>query len=186
MAERTSALAGYCRPGLYGQPGEPGVHLQEVPELLLHQIAAWPQTLGTVGAQVAQALGVPSAPGPGQVTTTTGGTILRVEPLKWWIHGAQAPKLTPADGSVLELSHSRTQLRVSGPEAQVCLNRLLPIDLRNDACPVGTIASTAMHHVGITVWHSKEGFELFLPRGFALSLGEVLLETALQFGVEVG
>jgi sarcosine oxidase gamma subunit len=45
--------------------------------------------------------------------------------------------------------------------------------------------STALHHVGITIWHSSDGFELFVPRGFALSLWEVLTDTAAQFGAEI-
>jgi heterotetrameric sarcosine oxidase gamma subunit len=65
------------------------------------------------------------------------------------------------------------------------LNRHLPVDLRDGACPVGSVVSTALHHVAVALWRSEHGFELFLPRGFALSCWEVLLETAEQFGVEV-
>ena len=48
-----------------------------------------------------------------------------------------------------------------------------------------SVASTAFHHVGVTLWRSVEGYELFLPRGFAVSLWQGLLESAEQFGVEV-
>lgn len=65
------------------------------------------------------------------------------------------------------------------------LNRHLPLDLREGAFPLGSVASTAFHHVGITVWRSEAGYELFLPRGFAVSLWELLRESAEQFGVEV-
>jgi sarcosine oxidase gamma subunit len=47
------------------------------------------------------------------------------------------------------------------------------------------VAATAFHHVGVTLWRSEAGYELFLPRGFALSLWELLYESAQQFGVEV-
>ncbi|HJP09731.1 MAG TPA: hypothetical protein QGF27_06900, partial [Arenicellales bacterium] len=59
------------------------------------------------------------------------------------------------------------------------------LDLRDAFCPVGSVASTALHHVGITLWRSEDGFELFVPRGFALSTWEILIETAAQFGAEV-
>ena len=59
------------------------------------------------------------------------------------------------------------------------------MDLRDDFFPVGTVASSALHHVGITLWRSNDGFDLFLPRGFALSTWEILIETAAQFGAEV-
>ena len=93
--------------------------------------------------------------------------------------------LTPEDGCLLDLSHARTHVRVSGADAATCLNRHLPVDLQEGTCPVGSVVSTVLHHVAITVWHSSEGFELFLPRGFALSCWEVLVDTAEQFGVEV-
>jgi hypothetical protein len=37
----------------------------------------------------------------------------------------------------------------------------------------------------VTLWRSNEGYELFLPRGFALTLWEGFVESAQQFGLEV-
>jgi len=65
------------------------------------------------------------------------------------------------------------------------LNRNLPLDLRPSSFPVGSVASTVFHYVGVTLWHSDEGFELFLPRSFAVSLWELLQKNAAQFGFEV-
>jgi len=59
------------------------------------------------------------------------------------------------------------------------------LDLRDASFPVGSVASTAFHHVGITLYRSEAGYDLFLPRGFALSLWEMLLESAAQFGGEI-
>ena len=59
------------------------------------------------------------------------------------------------------------------------------LDLRDEAFPVGSVASSVIHHVGVTLWRSAEGYELFIPRGFALTLWEGFLESAEQFGVEV-
>ena len=52
MAKRQSALAANYHRGLHGRPGEPGVRLQEVPDLNLYQMSAWPETLGAVGMTV--------------------------------------------------------------------------------------------------------------------------------------
>ncbi len=185
MADRASALEGHYSEGRFGTEGEPGVTLCEVRAPTVHQIAAWPQTLAAVGARAAAAVGAAAAPAPRAAATGPGGALLRVEPLKWWIVEAPAPELSPEEGATLDLSHSRTWLRVSGPRAATLLNRHLPLDLRESPFPVGSVASTAFHHVGVTLWRSEAGFELFLPRGFALSLWEMLLESAAQFGVEV-
>lgn len=185
MAERESALKGHYKTGRYGEAGEPGVTLVEVPIARLHQIAAWPDTIDAVGAKAAEAAGVGAAPGPRTAATGSGGTLLRIEPLKWWLYGVAAPDIDPQEGATLDLSHARTQVRATGPSVRECLNRLIPLDLRSESFPVDSAASTAMHHVGVTVWRSKDGYELFLPRGFAVSLWEVLFDTAAQFGVEV-
>lgn len=185
MAERHSALEGHYQSGRFGEPGETGVAVHEVRDLVLYQVAVWPDSLETMADRVAAMAGADAAPGPGRATTGRSGALLRIEPLKWWLYGATAENTEPGDGAILDLSHSRTHLRIAGPRARECLNRLVPVDLRQASFPADTVAATVMHHVGVTLWHSREGFELFLPRGFAQSLWEVFLETAVQFGVEV-
>jgi heterotetrameric sarcosine oxidase gamma subunit len=185
MVERVCALKGSYQPGRFGEPGEAGVTLSEVRELLLHQIAAWPQSVDAVAAQAAEWAGADAAPGPGAASVGSRGKLLRIEPLKWWLYGAGVGELDPEQGVTLDLSHSRTHLRIAGPRAGVCLNRLVPLDLRPRSFAINSVATTAMHHVAITLWRSDNGYELFLPRGFAVSLWEVLLETAAQFGVEI-
>ncbi len=189
MAERISALHGHYAPG--DRPADrAGVVLREVRDLNLHQIAAWPDTLAQVGEKAAQGAGVAAAPGPcaSAVFAVDGATqsaLLRVEPLKWWMLGGTVPRLAPEQGTTLDLSHSRTHLRITGPRAATLLNRHLPLDLREGSFPEGAVGASALHHVGVTLWRSQEGYELFIPRGFALSVWEVLLQTAAQFGVVV-
>lgn len=185
MVERVSALAGHTDTGRFGTEGDPGVSLCDVGGLLLHQVATWPDTLSTVGKKAAQAAGVEAVPGPGRAAASNGTALLRVEPLKWWLIGAPPPELAPDHGATLDLSHSRTHVRLTGPQAAALLNRHLPLDLSEAAFPVGAVGSSAFHHVGVTLWRSAAGYELFLPRGFALSLWEMLLESAAQFGAEV-
>lgn len=171
--KRISALAGHYKAGRFEVDGACGVTLTEVPDLCLHQMAAWPDTLADVGELVAKQ------------AESEQAHALRIEPLKWWLVGCAAAELDPEQGTVLDLSHSRVRVRVAGECAADLLNRHLPLDLREGAFPVGSVASTVFHHVGITLWRSEAGYELFLPRGFALSLWEMLQESAEQFGVEV-
>jgi len=189
MVDRVSALTGHYQPGQFGIPGNgdsPGVILEEVPGLVLQQIAAWPDTLEEVGKLAADAIGSKSvAPGPCRALSLKKGSLLRVEPLKWWVYGASTDQITPEKGATLDLSHSRTQVRISGPAAVALLNRHLPLDLRESAFPIDSVASSVIHHVGVTLWRSRQGYELFIPRGFALSLWEGLVDTAAQFGGEV-
>ncbi len=172
MVERASALDGHHKIGRFGADGDPGVTLCEVRDLTLWQVAAWPDTLGVVSEKAAAA-------------AATNGMLLHIEPLKWWLVGAQAPELQADQGAVLDLSHSRTHVKIFGPEATTLLNRHLPLDFRDASFPAGSVASTAFHHVGVTLWRSGDGYELLLPRGFAASLWQMLLESAAQFGCEI-
>ncbi len=187
-AERVSALAGHYHTGRFGAKGvngAAGVVLADVHGLVLHQVAAWPQTIDAVGSAAASAVGAKSAPGPGAAATGKTGSLLRIEPLKWLVYATLAPSLPVEQGVILDLSHSRTHVRIHGDQAVALLNRHLPLDLRENSFPVGAVASTAFHHCGVILWRSGEGYELFLPRGFALALWEMLVESAQQFGVEV-
>jgi len=185
MTERVSALDAHYFPGRYGDPDRLGVVLELVPDLELRQVAAWPETVAAVGERLARSIGAALAPGPGRALGGAEIAVLRIEPLKWWLVGLEAPTLPPEQGATLDLSHSRTHIRVSGDEAAAFLNRHLPLDLREASFPPGAVASSAMVHVGIALWRSPLGYELLLPRGFALSLWQGLVESAEQFGVEV-
>jgi len=185
MAERLSALAGNYPQGRIGAAGEVGVRLEDIKNLVLHQVGAWPATLHDVGRALAAHADAHAAPKPCSAIDGSEATLLRVEPLKWWLLGLEPPELDAEQGALLDLSHSRTRIRVSGPRAAELINRHLPLDLRDASFPQGSVASSAFHHVGVTVWRSSLGFEMFLPRGYAMSLWEMLLESAGQFGAEV-
>ena len=187
MADDVSAVGGHLVPGLRGRPGAAGVRIAEVRPFALFQFAAWPDTLAQTGAEAAEAAGAKTAPAPGRAATGAHGTLLRVEPLKWWLVGGTgaAPVPVAGSGAVLDLSHSRTRLHISGPQATRLLNHVLPIDLSAGAFPDGAVACTAFHHVGVTLWRDGTGFTLFLPRSFAASLCEILTESAAQYGLEI-
>ena len=185
MVDRVSALAGHNQPGHQGDPRKTGVILSEPADLILHQVAAWPVSMDAVGESLAKLIGAKTVAGPCNSVSGANGTMLRIEPMKWWLLGIAAPAFDAGQAVTLDLSHSRTRLCVSGDDATEFLNRHLPLDLREAAFPPGAVASSATHHVGVTLWRSADGYELFLPRGFALSLWEGLVESAQQFGVEI-
>jgi len=185
MVDRVSALAGHNLPGHRGDWGTTGVIMREPQDLLLHQVAAWSDSIDEVGKTLANTIGAKAVAGPGSSVTGSKGSMLRIEPMKWWLVGMAAPEFDAEQAATLDLSHSRTRLCIAGDDAAEFLNRHFPLDLREASFPVGSVASSATHHVGVTLWRSAEGYELFIPRGFALSLWEGLTESAEQFGVEI-
>jgi heterotetrameric sarcosine oxidase gamma subunit len=186
MVDRVSALAGHNLPGRLGNPGETGVILRDSQDLLLHQVAAWADSIDEVGKTLANTIGAEAVAGPGSAVTGSKGSMLHIEPMKWWLVGIAAPAFAAEQAATLDLSHSRTRLCVSGEQAAEFLNRHFPLDLREASFALGSVASSATHHVGVTLWRSAAGYELFIPRGFALSLWEGFIESAEQFGVDIG
>ena len=180
LPPRVSALAAHYTPVANTNAG---VTLTEVPDLSLWQVATWADSLGGLSQSVAAELGISSVPGFGQAQTNGTVSMLRIEPLKFWVVGAALSEVQ--DGAVLDLSHSRTHVRLSGEKATTVLNSYLPLDLRARSFPVGSVASSAFHHVGVTLWHSEHGYELFIPRGFAVSLWESLIEAAEQYQLAI-
>lgn len=165
-----------------------GVIMEEITGFGFIQFAAWGATLAQTGAEAARVAGCIDVPKPGQMVQGSQGMLMRVEPLKWWLitpSGSEAPqpKLPTDQCVVLDLLQSRCWLRISGNCAETLLNHFLPLNLRPSAFAVGTVASTAFHHVGVTLWRDEHGFNLLIPRSSAVSLWELLSESARQYGL---
>jgi heterotetrameric sarcosine oxidase gamma subunit len=190
MVERASALEGHNAPRRFGpiNASGPGVRLSERHLANAWLIAAWPERLVEAGAVAASAADVDAAPGPGASATGPGGTLLRTEPLKWLLVSeadTPRPSLDEADGTVLELSHARTVIHVAGPRALDLMARMVPLDLRPRVFPDGAVASTILHHLGVTLLARDGGFDILVLRSFGLAVWETLIESAAQFGAEI-
>ena len=186
MLERTHALAGHFAAGTYGSPGEPSVVIELVPNLILWQLAAWPESAARIQRLGVRCIGAePISDAQQRIISSRHGTLLQIEPLKWWLYNVEAETPKSEHGTVLDLSHSRTHLRISGARAATLLNRHLPLDLRSSQTAQPRVMSSAIHHVGVTLWESSQGYELFIPRSFALSLFELLCRSSEQFGYEL-
>ena len=185
MTNRSSALESNYLVGINAANNESRLQLSEIKNLQLTQVAAWPDSINKVGSNIANHLNFSEYAPPNKAIVNNSVVMMRIEPLKWWIIGSGVPALSSDDGTSLDLSHSLTHLEISGPSTSLFLNRHLPIDLREKYFPVNLVASSAIHHVSVKLWRSDSGYHLFIPRGFALSLWKIFLETASQFGYEI-
>ena len=199
-----SALEGHYHKGSFDQHGKSGIILSDVRSTIINQVAVWPDTLNDIGTKISQSLNLEQFPEANKAISSDKVAMLRIEPLKWWIispRGIDHQDFEDSSlsilkslekyidlvekGNFLDLSHSRTHVRILGQDSTTLLNRHLPIDLRENSFPLNSVASTAFHHCSVTLWRSVKGYELFLPRAFALSLWEILIESAAQFGYEI-
>jgi len=80
-------------------------------------------------------------------------------------------------------SQGKTQLQVSGADARALLARGIPVELDDAAFAVGDINMTHINHIGVSVMRladvdEQPVFELWVMRGFAVSLMEFLTASA--------
>ncbi len=186
MVDPVSALHGHDQEWLDGRDAKAAVTFREVTDFRLLQLAAWPATVSDVGAAGALALGLPEASGPGRAVISDQGAMLRTEPLKWWLISKDSREFSQVDvqaelGCLLDLSHSKAWLQIGGERAAELLNHFVAIDLRRDRFGPGAVAATSFHHVGVTLWREENAFNLFLPRSYAVSLWELLRDSAVQY-----
>jgi heterotetrameric sarcosine oxidase gamma subunit len=96
---------------------------------------------------------------------------------------ALTPALTEAIGdltSVCDQSDGYAVLRLSGPNIREMLCKLVPLDLHPRAFKIGDVASTAVAHMGVTLWRLDDEatglsvFELAFYRSFAKSFWHAL------------
>jgi sarcosine oxidase subunit gamma len=196
MAERRSPLAGHLKPGFL-RPAtgadEWGVALKQRRPAALVQVAGWPSSAGALTDRVREATGV-APPPPGKCVSNDDLTLLWTAPGRWLLvsetRSDLAETLTAAigvdTGTVSDLGHARCVLRLSGPMAPSVLAKGLPIDLHLRAFPVDGVVQGSIHHIGVLVHRAAaDAFDLYVFRGFAVSLLAWLTDAAAEYGCAV-
>lgn len=181
MSDRASPLGEDFKPGQYGNVDNGiGVRLSEPQYGYIGELAAF------AGSQAAILKLAGAAAGqPGMISFPIAAN-------RWFLAGPEgvdesiASKLKPADGSLVDLSHGRTCLRISGPTAEWVLSKLYAIDFDISAFAAGTGLSTTHHSIFTQIYrHDSETFDLFVFRSLARSFWHTLQRAAEETGFEV-
>ncbi len=185
MPKRYSALDSNYLPGKYPFNNRTDIIFKEHNNLNLQQIACWSNNLSEIEDFFCKELGINNTPDFNKGLIDKNFSLWRMEPLKWWIIDKNI-SLGENLGTILDMSHAFTCLNISGKESSSLLNRHIPIDLRDNVFSPASSASSAIHHVSIKLFKfTGNNYYLFIPRGFALSIWGILLETSKQFGYEI-
>lgn len=177
MLERTSPLAEAA--------SVPGLSLRSCGSLL--QYHAWPDTYAEMTGMVARHFGVTGGPAPGKAAHGAAGSLLRIHPQRLWLLsersdvGADLP-IEPDVGVSLDLSHARSIIQVADEVAEPLLSRFIGVDLRRHRFAVDDVASTPLHRVSVVLWRRSNGIDILVPRSFARSTWDLLVETAERLG----
>ena len=182
---RHSALEALYKIGKCSTREKQSLTFKELKSLEIMQIACWPDKLEELNNLLIKKLKIKHIPSFNKGIVFENKSLWRMEPLKWWLFNKEI-EASEQIATTLDMSHAFTGIEITGDNSSLFLNRHLPIDLRARNFPDLSSASTAIHHVSVKLFKiSSNNYCLYIPRGFALSIWEILLETADQFGYEV-
>jgi heterotetrameric sarcosine oxidase gamma subunit len=193
MPEPHSALITRLR---QARLGAESVVIGERPVGALMQIAGWPDSFSEAAAAIMRRLGFAGVGDFAHAQSASERIAFRIAPERILLHlpspsdWAAAGPIDPTLTSILDLSHSRTLIAMRGAQVRDVLARVLPIDLHESEFGPGRFAQSAIHSVGVLVHCRSEGadgpvVEIYVPRSFAASVWDLLIETAAPFGYRV-
>ena len=193
VIEARSQLATRIKPGLYGAGEAPQVTLSEVRRRRIVQAAGWPNTFEAVARRLAEAAGgtVPHKFGMAAVADTV--TAVWVGADRLWFTADDPTLMTRFAGTFtdeevvfLDISDSRTILRIKGTRSRSVLAKGFAIDLHPDVFAVQAIAHTMVENTGVLLHRvGPEAFEIYVPRSYAVNIWHWLTASAIEFGYEV-
>ena len=106
-------------------------------------------------------------PAPGTSQTSKAGSILWTGADQAFLIGAD-PAGLGASAALTDQSDGWARMRLAGPDAEKVLARLVALDLRTAACPVGEVRRSGLNHMPMVLWRSGEdAFEIFVFRSMA-------------------
>lgn len=194
MVEQLSPLGSALKPGPHnvGKAGA-GVVLSETRPGSIVQVAAWQGEEKAAMAAIQKTAGIKLPDGAGGGVATATKAAFGFAPGRFLVvtqaegTGAELAKAVPIDiGTVTDLSHGRTAIRVGGPKSEWVLAKLFAIDFSLAPFPVGSGRSTVHHDVFAQIQRTgADAFDLYVFRSFARSFWSTLCHAAEETGYEV-
>jgi len=189
------SLAAGARIGATGVTGASGatVRLGELQDWCLVQVGSYAHSLPALDAAISPLIGAPLPQSPRAATQSGAHRLYRIAADQYWIvtRDRQLPEAlalaVPGEvGSVLDLSHARVRLALTGPGVRTLLAKVVSVDLRPQSFAVGQFVQTGLHHTGVLLERlAPEHFELYVLRTYALSIWEWLTDAAGPLGFAI-
>lgn len=124
-------------------------------------------------------------PDPNSFVEKKGARIVWTGREQAFLIGVEPPALEGA--AVTDQSDGWVALALSGPAAVDVLARLVPVDLRLQACPVGTALRTQVNHMNAVLMRSGDyAFEILLFRSMARTAWHELETTMHMVAARAG
>lgn len=194
MVDQLSPLAPVLRPGRHARPDHGiGVTLAEVQPGSIVQLAAWRGAEGAMISIIHETTGLkpPATPGGGAAGDTK--TAFGFAPGKFFVTDQEegladilARAVTSSTGTVSDLSHGRTVIRIGGPKSEWVLAKFFAVDFSLPVFPAGSGISTVHHDIFAQIHRTGESqFDIYVFRSFARSFWKALCHASEEVGYEI-
>ncbi|TCD15070.1 sarcosine oxidase subunit gamma [Oricola cellulosilytica] len=189
-----SPLTGHYQPGDFGTlaDNDPGVTLSERFGLTIVELAAWRGDEEKIRSAVASVMNLKLEGAPGSGAAGENGSAFNTAPGRWLVSGEKAELAaelagqTGTAGTLTDLSHGRTVIRIDGPRSRWVLSKLFAIDFSERVWPVGHGVSTSHHDIHAAIQRSgADAFDIIVFRSFARSFWHVLCRSSEETGYRV-
>lgn len=194
MVEQVSPLGSAWKPGSHGRTaGGASVTLTETRPGSIVQLVAWPGEEKAIIATIRDVSALDLADGAGAGIAEETKAAFGFAPGKFLVvdqteglGASYRAAVTTERGSVTDLSHGRTAIRIAGPRAEWILAKFFAIDFTLPAFPVGLGISTAHHDVFAQIQRTgQDQFDLYVFRSFARAFWTSLCHASEEVGYEV-
>jgi sarcosine oxidase subunit gamma len=178
--------------GRHGQ-GALGVALAEVAPGSIVQLAAWRGQESALIAIIKDTTGLALPDGAGGGVATHTKAAFGFAPGKFLVvdqdeglAAVLAKAVTSETGTVTDLSHGLTSIRIKGPRAEWVLGKFFAVDFSLPALPLGSGLSTVHHDIFAQIQRTgADGFDVYIFRSFARSFWNALVHASEEVGYEV-
>jgi sarcosine oxidase subunit gamma len=194
MVEQQSPLEPVWKPGAHGKVlGGAGVMLEETQPGSIVQAAAFTGEERTLIGVIRDVTGLSLPDGAGGGIVAAAKSAFGIAPGRFLVvdqnEGAAAAlkAAVPASvGTVTDLSHGRTAIRIAGPRSEWVLAKFFAIDFSLPAFPEGAGRATVHHDIFAQIQRTgAEQFDLYVFRSFARSFWTALCHASEEVGYEV-
>jgi methylglutamate dehydrogenase subunit D len=189
MVERESPLGPAFRPGVHGGDG---VTLSDLMPPFIAEAASWPGNKAKLAAAISDVTGLSLTAAPNAGASREGAGAFSIGPERFLVVGDEAlglslpAAITANIGTVTDLSHGRTAIRIEGPRTEWVLSKLFAIDFSRAAFQVSEGRATVHHDIFAQIQRTGEDrFDIFVFRSFARSFWFMLCDAAEEVGYEV-
>ena len=194
VPEPISALRHVAKPGRFGATGTTPLVIRER-RLSLVQVMTRKGRDADVHAAIRNAFGL-DLPAPLRAASSGETTAIWIQPGMWMLsapghaEGAMARRAKDAAGdaaSIVDQSHGKTVLVLSGAKARAVMAKGCRLDLHPSAFKPGHSAVTQVAHIGCMLRQVDDipSYEMLVPSSFAETFFGWLTHSAAEFGYEI-